>query len=273
MPIQLQLETTSTCNAACQFCVYPAAQRWGQLMPMSMYQRIVDEAATIPHIYELCLTGLGEPTLDPMLEDRVLYARGRTGIPIGVFTNGVYMTPDRFTGLQTAGLSYVVFSLNAVRPEQHEAQMGLKGKFGTVCANVEFAIANRNGTKVEVRAVASPGAWTRADSQEFVRKWGQVDLGGYGQLIAEGNWAGDNRTVHMPKPSECCHRALTQIYVLADGRVTTCCFDPAGAQVFGDLKHQTIREVYKSKPYVEFRRAHFENKADQYAICGSCSRI
>lgn len=274
MSIQLQLENTSTCNAKCFFCVYPTAERWGGLMSQDLFRKILDEAAGIDHITQVCITGLGEPTLDSHLVDRVKYAKEKKPDAfIDVFTNGVYLTPKRFEELRDAKLSSIQVSLNAVRQEQHERIMGLKGKFQTVCDNIDYAIANRGSCNVEVRAVINGDEFTREDGFEFYKRWGRRNADGFGALINEGNWAGDNRTIRDFKPNEACFRALAQIYVTFDGKVTTCCFDPTGKQVFGDLNKQTLQEIYSSPDYVAFREAHFQDRADEYPICRDCTRI
>jgi MoaA/NifB/PqqE/SkfB family radical SAM enzyme len=274
MSVKLQLETTSTCNARCHFCVYPEAERWGGLMTMGLYRKIIDDAAEIPGITDLQLTGLGEPMLDPHVEDRVWYARRKMPrAPIGLFTNGVHLTPERFDALKEAGLTTAVFSLNAANAVQHEEIMGLKGKFDQVCENIDYAIENRDNVHVEVRAVSNGLEFGYGDMLAFYFRWGQRDKGGYGQCILEGNWTGDKRTLRSFKPNETCGRALGQIYVLFDGKVTTCCFDPTGKQVFGDLSRQTIREVYNAEKYLKFREDHDGNRADRYDICKDCTRI
>lgn len=274
MSIQLQIENTSTCNASCGFCPYPAAQRWGGTMAMDLYKKILDEASGIDVITQVCITGLGEPTLDRFVVERVRYAREKKPLAvIDLFTNGVYLTPAKFDALRDAGISSIQVSLNAVNQEQHDQIMGLKGKFDVVCSNIDYAVANRGLVNLEVRAVINGDVFTRSDGYDFYDRWGQRGKGGYGALITEGNWAGDNRTVRKFDPKEACHRALSQIYIMYDGRVTTCCFDPSGAQVFGDLKKQTLREVYSSRPYLKFREAHNDGRAEEYDICRGCTRI
>lgn len=267
--IQLQLETTATCNAKCEFCPYPISQRHG-LMSIGLFEKIMVEAAGIDLVTEVCLTGLGEPTLDPRLVSLVKQSRAaKPKANIGIYTNGVYLTPQRFDQLKDAGLSYVVISLNAVDRSQHEARMGLIDKFSIVCANADYAIKHADKVAVEVRAVVSHPEWTREMSVAFYDRWGF----NRGKLISEGNWADANRTTRGFKPNEACNRALYQIYVLQDGRVTPCCFKPMGDVVFGDLTRQTIREVYSSPEYVTFREAHFNDRADQYDFCARCTRI
>lgn len=272
--IQLQLENTSTCNAKCNFCVYPAAERWGGLMPMPLYKKIIDEASEIPAITHLCITGLGEPTLDRFLAERIRYAKERKpSFVIDFFTNGVHLTPKRFDEVRDAGLDSLQISLNAVNARQHEAIMGLKGKFAIVCENALYAIENRGKCRVELRAVVNGDYFTEADGHFFYQMWGQRQDGGFGQLITEGNWSGDNRTHRPFTPNAACYRALGQIYVTFDGKVTACCFDPTGKHVWGNLSGQTIKEVYNSPDYVAFREAHHLDQADRYEICKGCTRI
>lgn len=285
--IQLQIETTSVCGAHCVFCIYPAVSadlaRKGvrRNMDLGLYERILDEASTIPEISQVCLTGLGDPLLDRHLEHRVRYARER--LPktfIDIYTQGTWLTPARFDDLKSAGISCVSISLNGVTKEQRKLQMGLDD-FDKVCENIEYAISHANGrvppVMILVKAVFSSDVFTQDDVNEFYRRWGHRDAGGFGSLVVEGNWAGDNRLVadgRRPfKPNEACHRALGQIYVTAEGKVTPCCFMPVPTVVFGDLTKQTIREVYSSPEYLKFREAHFADQADKYEFCKNCTRI
>lgn len=272
--ISLQIETVSTCNAACSFCVYPqvAEMRRGQVMDMDLYKSIIDQAVETGKFHNVKLTGLGEPTLDRFLEERVKYASGK-GLYTQIYTNGVPLVPARHDSLRAAGLDSIVFSLNAVRADQYKEIMGID-KFDRVMENITHAILNRGDKHVEVHAVHTGDTFTAADQLEFYRHFGDArDGSGVGLVISEGNWAGDNRTQRDFSPNECCHRATQHLYIMVDGRISTCCFDPTGKQIFGDLTKQTIKEAYNAEPYVAFRKAHSEDRADLYEICRTCTRI
>lgn len=264
--LNLSLETTSTCNAACTFCPYPELARWGGKMDMNLFRKIIDETVDLPDISRITLHGLGEPLLDPHLEDRIWYIKKVNPLPVTIYTNGVYLTRTRHDKLAVAGLDTVVISLNAVRPEQHEKIMGLKGKFDTVVENCEYATIGP--MNVEIHAVITGDTFTMDDKRLFEAEWGT-----YAHPIMAGNWAGDERTIRTFDPSSHCFRATRHIYVLYDGTVSACCFDPTGKMRFGDLSKQTIKEIYNSLAYRNFRQDHFENNADLYDICKNCTRI
>jgi MoaA/NifB/PqqE/SkfB family radical SAM enzyme len=265
--IELQIETITTCSARCSFCVYPKLDRSGHTMPMDLFQKIIDEAVTIPQIERFVLHGLGEPTLDMSLEKRIQYVRERSTAPIEIYTHGAHLTPARFDSLKQAGLSSLIFSLNAVRQDQHQGLMGLVGKFDLVCRNIDYAIANRGNMYIEVHAVFAKDTFNDADAFAFDNRWGE-----YAKVIRENNWAGETRTLHILDGNECCGRALGQIYVLYDGRVSMCCYDPTGKTIFGDLKTQSIKEVYNSGYYSMFRQLHSADKAGVFKQCKNCTR-
>ena len=243
-------------------------------MPMELFRKIIDDAATIPQITEVAFAGLAEPLMDPFLDERIIYTREvcpdkRTEM----YTNAFTLTPERFERLKAIGLHILVISLNAANAEQHERQMGVKGKYDLVCANADYAIAHRGSMYVDVRAVVHSDVFTVDDARAFIKRWGSIQLGGHGKLISERNWAGGNRTVVEFDPNECCKRALEQISVHRDGRVNLCCYDPLSEYPFGDLKTQTLREVYNSAPYVEFREWHRDNQAAKHPLCKICTRV
>jgi MoaA/NifB/PqqE/SkfB family radical SAM enzyme len=105
MSIQLQIETTNVCQADCVFCPYGVMERPKGTMALDLYRRIIDEAATIPVIEKLTLTGLGETLLDRHLIERVRYARRvlPAGVAIDLYTNGNLLRPKTTDALLEAG--------------------------------------------------------------------------------------------------------------------------------------------------------------------------
>jgi MoaA/NifB/PqqE/SkfB family radical SAM enzyme len=239
---------------------------------MPLFEKIIDELVTIPQVHDVRLNGLNEPLLDRFLDARYEYIASKQGRFVSTLTtHGVYLTPKRVASLVEAGVAKFIISLNASTPAEHEAQMGLKGKFDIVCTNIQHCIDR--GLDVEVRGVVNDDLFPMSSGMALVKRWGWKRYGGHVKLIRELNWATQNRTIRTFDPNECCVRAVAGIFIRWDGVITTCCVDPYGnGYQFGDLKTQTIREVYNSPEYVAFRLAHSENKAAQFGICKDCTR-
>lgn len=286
MAIQIQIATVNTCNAACHFCTYPTPENTYPrgVMDMDLFRKIIDDAATIPLMNDVCFSALGEPLLDRFLVERVRYTRqARPDWDIELYTNGTALTPAKFDTLKEAGVSVISISLNAVNPKQHEDVMGLKGLFGKVVSNARYACDHADGMQVLVKAVRDDKHFKEPEHVQFLQTWGNrlkpwlTNGEDHGIVVTQGNWAGDVEFIEARKkdfdPNSCCARALTQFNVLWDGVVSACCFDPQGKLKFGDLKTQTIRDIYNSEAYLRFRETHVENRAAEYSICATCTRI
>lgn len=274
MAIQLHMATVNTCNARCHFCMYSSDENTYPrgVMDMELYGKIIDDAKTIPEIDCIAFSALGEPLLDRHLVERVRYARKARAdwTPFEVYTNGVSLTPEKFEALKEAGVDSVTISLNAVRAKQHEEVMGIKGKFGTVVSNAHYACEHADGVTVVLKAVRDDDHFREADQVQFLQTW-------KGRIVWQANWAGEVKFIEERKktfdPNSACHRALEQLSVLWDGVVSLCCFDPLAKHKLGDLKTQTIREVYNSPEYVQFRQLHNENRAAEHPMCRVCTRV
>ena len=61
------------------------------------------------------------------------------------------------------------------------------------------------------------------------------------------------------------------IYV--DGRVTVCCFDYDGKYVVGDLKKETLEEIWNNKKMRLIRRQFKKGKINENPLCKDCKEI
>lgn len=276
--IQMHMSTSTTCNAKCHFCIYAKTEQKRITMDWDLYEKIIREAVNYyPNIDSVAFSGLQEPLTDKLLERRIaLIKELKPEFFVEMYTNGALLNPKRFDSLKEAGLDCLSVSLNAVTAAQHEQIMGLKGKFQTVCENVRYARANRGPMRMLVKAVVSNDYFTIHDANIFRTIWGVIDEGdGIGQVVLEMNWAGENRLIdgRVLDPNSTCTRALAQISIHPDGRVGLCCLDPTVNYPFGDLKTQTLKEIYNSAGYVEFREWHRDEVAAKHPACATCTRI
>lgn len=238
-------------------------------MHMGLYQKIISDGAAIPQISLVTLTGLGETLLDSLLLERVRYARRLCpDKKIDIFTNGTYLTIPLILDLKDAGVNVIHVSLNGVNSKQRHDQMGLKDYDHVVSVLQQLPKYLNKMTEdfhVYVKGIIATDLMKREDTLLFGTQWGPLAY-----VSTETNWAGTTRQHRVPA-NECCCRAIGQFMVLVDGRVAMCCADANGQVIFGDMKSQTIREVYNSPEYVKFREVHNENRRDELPICAYCS--
>ncbi|HEY6009622.1 MAG TPA: radical SAM protein, partial [Geobacteraceae bacterium] len=117
-PSKLFVETTTRCNLGCFMCVKQAGSSGvteGDLAPATF-------AALEPaflHLEALVLNGIGEPLLNPHLEEFI--RRARRAMPatgwIGFQSNGLLLTNLRALSLVAAGLDRICLSIDAASPD------------------------------------------------------------------------------------------------------------------------------------------------------------
>lgn len=117
---QLFWECTLRCNLHCRHCGSDCKKEAGHPdMPLEDFTRVLDSVATQcdPHKVFVIITG-GEPLMRNDLEacGRAIYQRG---IPWGMVTNGLFMTPERFQRLLEAGLHTATVSLDGFATEHN----------------------------------------------------------------------------------------------------------------------------------------------------------
>jgi hypothetical protein len=50
-----------------------------------------------------------------------------------------------------------------------------------------------------------------------------------------------------------------------------CCADAEGQVILGDLKTQTLREVFAGDKAADIRRAHVEGRRSSIPLCANCT--
>jgi MoaA/NifB/PqqE/SkfB family radical SAM enzyme len=264
--IQLQIETINVCNAACVFCPYPVMKRPKGTMSEDLFRKIIDEAVDIAPITELSFQGLGEPTLDPNIVERIRYAKkSKPAWITTMYTNGTRLETVG-PKLEPAGLNILYVSVNASNPQGRHQVMRLND-YDKVVKEVGFLKDRSKFMKVIPKGVVNMDIFAGREVDAFRERWGVE-----GFLHMEGNWAGLMGPVRREKTGAC-NRALGQIMILWDGRVSLCCFDGEGEVIFGDLNHQSLREVYADPEYVRYREAHATGSRQGLKLCSTCTEI
>lgn len=242
-------------------------------MKMELFKSLIDQATDIPLIDHITITGLGEPFLDKHLVERLQYVRKKMpGVLLDVYTNGGYLTEDNIKAVRDAGLSVLYVSLNAANARKRREVMKLHD-FDKVREMCHKAIEMRGDMKIVVKAVMAKDLMEHDELEEFMREWGgSHDNGGHAFVHFEGNWAGAMYPVRTT-PVTACVRALGEIMVLWDGRVSLCCFDGEGEVILGDLNKQTIKEVFNGPVATGIRQAHMEGRRSELKLCSTCTAI
>lgn len=146
-PSRLYLESTSRCNLSCVMCMKQtsgAGHCDGDLSP-GTFEKI---EPTFPHLDSLVLNGVGEPLLNPRLEQFI--CRAKKLLPshawVGFQTNGLLLNNLRALTLVDAGLDRICLSLDGASPDTFRSI-----RDGGQLNDVEWALAALTSAKASCK--------------------------------------------------------------------------------------------------------------------------
>ena len=263
-PDIVQIESTNLCNAKCVFCPRDEMHRRQGVMDFDLYRKVVDECAALG-ISHVRVHNYGEPFLDKQLVEKVRYAKSKGIAEVGMISNGSLITEELARGMIDAGLDAINISVDASGKEVFESTR-LHLKYDDVIRNVRTLarLRNESGRTHPKLILSFVRQNNSAEEAAFIKEWSQV--ADKIHITDLHNWAGTlnaKSDVNFP-----CYRLWLTFTVLWDGRVSMCCADFDGRHVFGDLRSQTIAEVWNSPLYRAARRQHLESGGPE--ICRSC---
>lgn len=275
-PSEIQIQTITTCNAACVMCPYPkvSTEFPRERMDEALYDRILDECAHEPGLRRIEPFLMNEAFTDNRIIDWI--ARAKQRVPhamVTVTTNGSPLIPKVTDRLVQTGLDAIWFSFNGATPETYEKIMGIS--FARVKANVDYLLEVRPSSlqvfvnMIETRLMAPEIAeniryWesrgVRAGASPLVNRAGNVES--YEELRYTPQGAQPVRTCELP---------FYKMYILASGDVVLCCMDWRRQVVLGNVGRQSLREIWNGEAYRRIRRLHIEGRDGEIGLCKQCS--
>ncbi len=274
IPRIYQLEITSICNLKCKMCPYKNMTRKKEHMDFNLFKKIINKDLYYKQALELHL--FGEPTLHPRICEMIKYAKSKGHI-VGIATNATTLNPKLSKQILDSGLDNIVLALDGSTKETYE-NLRCGAQFEKVKSNIkEFIKIKKQGnykTYTILQIIQMPK--TKKELEEFEKEWNPLKKKGLDELRIKklyDSLAG-NVNKEIPNPKYKTRLPCTELWygaaVLSNGDVTPCGRDFDGKKVFGNLKKQSLIEIFNSKEYIKFRLSHLKNKYSKKHICKNC---
>jgi hypothetical protein len=281
LPLKIQIQTTTRCNAACAMCPYPlvagAPGFEHAMMSEERYRRILDDLRGAP-VERLSLFLMNEPLLDTRLVRWVALAR--EALPdtvLGLFSNGAALDGTRARGLAAAGLDELCISVHGFEAATYEAVMaGLS--YARLQRNLDEVLAADAGGQLGAMRwqIVTGDVPEVAATPERVplRYRGRVALKAFSnEREVVGVAPGLSSSPACASASTLCQRLFVKLYVLTTGDCVLCNVDWRRTVLVGrvgDHDGPSIADVWRAERYTAVRRDHFLRHFEQAAICRRC---
>lgn len=156
-PITLELGPSGRCNNSCDFCMHGKYYENGEIMPFSMYERLINEVSSYDSIRRprgMIFSSSGEPLLNPRIIDFIEYTKEK-GIDVALISNGTALGKKDLINSIVKNVSWIRISLNSGSPETRAKIHGVRIED---YANVLESLSQLSSRKKEMGSKCHTGA-------------------------------------------------------------------------------------------------------------------
>ena len=271
---ELRIEVTTKCNYNCNICPRERLTRAMETMDFELFKYIFDRINTETSQYNtLTFPGMGEPLLDEAIDDKIIYAK-KHNYNILMLTNGSLLTVDRFRRLEDIGMDSIRVSIYGNSSESYNAMHGISNTDSFLRIKENLTEISRIKTKTSLLLTYNVVDGCNDSALEsWIEYWkDKVDLL---EVWRPHNWVDskDYRAVQKDKLKTCGRPLNTPLQIQVDGTVNMCCFDFDGKLLLGDLRTQTLEEIFESSMFNKILRHHTSGDyRGSGIICENCDQ-
>ncbi len=282
-PTITSLEPTNFCPMSCRMC--PRTDYMSRkigYMDFELYKKIIDQCKGYTQYLGIQL--FGDSVFHPKIWDMVDYAEER-GIKIMISTNPTSINAQKADAILNSKLSNLVLSMEGTNDETYKFYRGPRANYELAIKNIDYLCKQKvvRGQKypaITIRMIKMK--LTALEFDAFKKQWTNFpgidevtikNFSTYGGMYSGINESAseDQKSSRFKQPNTYpCRDPWVNLTVLWDGRVVPCCIDVDGYNVVGDLRTQTIEEIWNGLKMRELRRQHITGKYGDNKFCKYC---
>ena len=288
-PSFASFELSSHCNLNCPQCDVGnrLTNRKNNFINYEDYCKIIDEIGTT--LLDAIFYFQGEPLLNKNFSKYISYAK-QYNIYTITSTNAQLIDKNIATEIVKSGLDRITISIDGTTQEIYEkyrkggslkkcieaiiflkeAKKELKSK--TPCIETQFIVFRFNEHQID-------------EFKQLAQKWGANKISIKSAQIHLPNENSEfiptinkysryhkiNNEWKIKKDfSKACFRAWNGMVVSADGNILPCCFDKQEKHTYGNIKDDSIENIWKNKKAYDFRNTVLNNRSSIH-ICTNCN--
>ncbi len=271
----MRFEITTKCNYNCVICPRDRLTRKIETMSFDLFKKLLDKILSETTQYDtLTFPGMGEPLLDETLDKKIEYAKKRNIKDILILTNGSLLNVKRFKELENLGVSSIRVSFYGNEPDSYSRVHGVNNKelFYKIRDNLVEISKIKKSTKLLLTFNI-----VNSSNDGCVRDWINYwqDKADLIEVWYPHNWVygRDYRRLQETKLKSCGRPFNGPLQVQVDGTVNMCCFDFDGKLTLGDLKKESLKEIFSSSLFKKILKHHQSGDfRGSGLICENCDQ-
>lgn len=299
LPESMHIDPANVCNFRCAFCptgdneLLRSVQRPAGHLDFDLYTRIIDQVAalvrqtgrtlSILHLYKD-----GEPLLNQRLPEMAAYAK-RAGVAdlVAMTTNGSLLTEERAGKLIDSGIDQVRVSVIHVSSARYRELTRTWADYEKIRTNVRFLYAEKKRRKSHLHVLVkiNDTALTDEERARFRADFGDISddlrfdtLMGWSRSDVKDFTLGVEVSTGMDgatalRERQVCPEPFSRLAVNFDGQVSVCCVDWSFGTIVGDLRRESVADVWNGERLRRFRLTHLRGRRGDIPACANCQYL
>ena len=286
------MEPTNICNFRCKYCPESfenfEEESGGRFkLNNDDFELIAREIENIGTVKTLNFYMMGEPFGNKNLLAYITRIKERGAVDrVIVTSNGSLLKPSLHAGICASGLDYLRISIYGAFEETHRARTGsaiklerIKGYLAALKNYRDNLGLNFPQIYIKMIEVSDP-LENKAFLSEFsplgdevciepVMNWNDPKEGNLSQMNTLDLLA----TPHFAHRKDVCPFPFYTLVIHSDLKVSVCCVDWNKKIVVGDLRKQSLDQIWRGTSLNYVQRIHIERRRGQLESCRDCTYI
>lgn len=291
-PLSIYVEPTNICNFKCVFCpesfdnFKEITGGYASLTPED-FSGIADQIGMFGTVKTINFYMMGEPFANKHLFDLIEIAKKKSICEkIIVTSNGSLISAEKYQRVCEGGLDYLRISIYGPNQEAHKKNTQSGVKLSRIIQNIsglkKFRDENNlQGPFIYVKMIESqvPG-----ENDEFLEVFS--DMGDEVAIEPVMNWNNPEQgwlaniseeklldTAYFGMKKHVCPFPFYSLVIHSDMRVSVCCVDWDKKTLIGDLKENSLEEIWHGDALREFQMKHLQRKRHELEGCRNCTYL
>jgi radical SAM protein with 4Fe4S-binding SPASM domain len=270
-PLLVDIELSSLCNLKCPMC-YTITNAFKEQvnvtrMDWDLYRKVIDEIGG--KVTALRLSLRGEATLHKRFIEAIKYAKDHGIKEVSLLTHGGKLTLPYFKKMVDAGVDWITISADGVGSTYERVRKPLK--FDDLLNKIKTIKQYKEENKLKRPVIKVQGIWpaiTESGVDAYYNTFSPcADLVAFNPLI--DYLSNDTHIEYLEDFT--CPQQYQRLVIGADGLVMKCSNDEENREVIGDIKIETVHQVWHGEKMEAVRRMHLKPRGFmESAVCRKC---
>jgi len=275
-PGLFQVELTGHCNINCAMCARSAGlTRPTKHMDLDLFKEIVDQSK----FYQMPIGWMhhfGETLMYPHLREALSYFKEH-GLGNGAISTNAILLNEEKRDILLENSKYILCDMYSMNPDAYKNIRNNKF-FTRVRNNIANLIAERDKRGVDCKIVVQflRTSFNKDESiSDMMDYFGRHDNLKYIEKGTVRHPNGGDIAIYNSTNKQDyrigCYMAKRQLVVMCTGECASCCWDADGEQIVGDVRKQTIADIWQGHEHRQLQARLDAGDFSALPLCAKCS--